>query len=201
MDAYKAIFENFILYFNEKVAVQDNAHNHLSRGIFYSLTGKYSMAIEDLDKAIQKDEKLAVSYFCRANSRYKMHEQMELVANGQENVSIALNKTGNKASDDDVSLDYRQILDDYEITLFLNPKFFFGYYNRAYIKLRLGEYKSAVEDLNQAIRLEPKFAEAYFNRGLTKIYLDDVEGGAIDLSRAGELGIEGAYNIIKRYCN
>jgi len=49
--------------------------------------------------------------------------------------------------------------------------------------------------------LEPEFAEAYFNRGLTKIFLDDVEGGALDLSRAGELGISGAYNIIKRYCN
>ena len=79
--------------------------------------------------------------------------------------------------------------------------FFFGYYNRAYIKLRLGEYKSAIEDLNRAIALEPEFAEAFFNRGLTKIYMDDLEGGALDLSRAGELGIHGAYNIIKRYCN
>ena len=79
--------------------------------------------------------------------------------------------------------------------------FFFGYYNRAYIKLRLKDYKSAIEDLNKAIELEPEFAEAYFNRGLTKIFLDDTEGGAIDLSSAGELGIHGAYNIIKRYCN
>ena len=65
----------------------------------------------------------------------------------------------------------------------------------------MGEYKSAIEDLNRAIELEPEFAEAYFNRGLTKIFLDDVEGGAMDLSKAGELGILGAYNIIKRYCN
>ena len=97
--------------------------------------------------------------------------------------------------------DYQQIMDDYSATLYLNPRFFFGYFNRAFIKLRLGEYKSAIEDLNHAIELEPEFAEAYFNRGLTKIYMDDVEGGALDLSRAGELGISGAYNIIKRYCN
>ena len=99
------------------------------------------------------------------------------------------------------ALDYQQIMDDYEATLFLNPNFFFGYFNRAFIKIRLGEYKSAIEDLNHAIELEPEFAEAYFNRGLTKIYMDDLEGGALDLSRAGELGIYGAYNIIKRYCN
>ena len=99
------------------------------------------------------------------------------------------------------TIDYQEILDDYSVTLFLNPDFFFGYYNRAFIKLRLGEYRSAVEDLNHAIELEPEFAEAFFNRGLTKIFLDDIEGGALDLSRAGELGIDGAYNIIKRYCN
>jgi hypothetical protein len=28
-----------------------------------------------------------------------------------------------------------------------------------------------------------------------------VEGGAMDLSKAGELGIQDAYNVIKRYCN
>ena len=49
--------------------------------------------------------------------------------------------------------------------------------------------------------IEKDFAEAYFNRGLTKIYLDDIDGGAMDLSKAGELGIQDAYNIIKRYCN
>jgi len=87
------------------------------------------------------------------------------------------------------------------VTLLLNPRFFFGYYNRAYINLRLKKFESAVADLNKAIELEPEFAEAYYNRGLTKIFLDDLEGGALDLSRAGELGLVDAYNIIKRYCN
>jgi hypothetical protein len=58
-----------------------------------------------------------------------------------------------------------------------------------------------MDDLDKALEIEPEFAEGYFNRGLTKIFLDDIEGGALDLSRAGELGINGAYNIIKRYCN
>ncbi len=98
-------------------------------------------------------------------------------------------------------MDYTSILEDYELTLSLSPNFFFGYFNRAFIRLRLGEYESAIKDLDYAIELEPEFAEAYFNRGLTKIYMDDLEGGAMDLSRAGELGILGAYNIIKRYCN
>lgn len=202
--SYRAVFENFILFFNEKIEVQANANNYLNRGIFYSLTGNYDKSLEDLNKAIELDGHSGIAYFSRANSLYKRQEQIELVSGPNKAVTISMSQKFNSNTSDkeqEVSLDYQQVLDDYQLTLFLNPKFFFGYYNRAYIKLKLGEYKSAIEDLNRAIELEPEFAEAYFNRGLTKIFLDDVEGGAIDLSRAGELGIEGAYNIIKRYCN
>jgi tetratricopeptide (TPR) repeat protein len=97
--------------------------------------------------------------------------------------------------------DYDEILADYEKTLQLNPNFFFGHYNRAFINLRLKNYESALADLDKAIELEPEFAEAYYNRGLTKIFLDKMEDGAIDLSKAGELGLIEAYSVIKRYCN
>lgn len=203
VDSYQPVFENFILFFNEKINIQGNAHNYLNRGIFYSLTGDYNKSLTDLNRSIEMDEKMSIAYFTRANCQYKMQEQVELVSGAQSDISISIAES-NLENDSEflpTSIDYQQILDDYAFTLYLDPDFFFGYYNRAYIKLRLGEYKSAVEDLNRAIELEPKFAEAYFNRGLTKIYLDDIEGGATDLSRAGELGIHGAYNIIKRYCN
>jgi tetratricopeptide (TPR) repeat protein len=200
---YQSVFENFILFFNEKIEVQENAHNYLNRGIFYSLTGDYNSAFADLDKAIALDEKISLAYFTRANTRYKLKEQVELLAGVGSNNSLTLNegKINDNSNEKPSTVEYQEILDDYAVTLFLDPDFFFGYYNRAFIKLRLGEYRSAVEDLNRAIDLEPEFAEAYFNRGLTKIFLDDIEGGAMDLSRAGELGIGGAYNIIKRYCN
>jgi len=201
---YKPIFENFILFFNEKIKIRENAHNLLNRGIFYNLTGKYNEAIADLDKTIQLNDKQSMAWFERANTRYKMLEQIELLAGTNNNLTV---KIGENTVDSHaqfgqpVALDYKQILEDYEVVMFLNREFYIGYFNRAFIKLRLGEYKSAIEDLNRAIEIEPEFAEAYFNRGLTKIYMNDPEGGALDLSRAGELGIYGAYNVIKRYCN
>ncbi|HKI88674.1 MAG TPA: tetratricopeptide repeat protein, partial [Draconibacterium sp.] len=203
LDKYMDVFENFILFFNAKIKIQESSNNYLNRGIFYSLTGNYNKALEDLNKTIKMDDKQGIAYFTRANCRYKMLEQMEMLPGSEDKMTIPIknNSVDESEGKTKASIDYQQILDDYELTLFRNPKFFFGYFNRAYIKLRLGEYKSAVEDLNRAIELEPEFAEAYFNRGLTKIYLDDIEGGALDLSRAGELGIVGAYNIIKRYCN
>ena len=201
---YKGVFENFILFFNEKIKIQKSSHNYLNRGIFYSLTGDYNKSLEDLNHSIELDDKQGIAYFSRANCRYKMLEEIELLAGTNTDISVKLGEKNfdNPAKNNEpAALDYKLILDDYEATLFINPGFFFGYFNRAFVKIRLGEYKSAIEDLNRAIELEPEFAEAYFNRGLTKIYMDDLEGGALDLSRAGELGIYGAYNIIKRYCN
>lgn len=203
VDRYREVFENFILFFNEKIRIQASAHNFLNRGIFYSLTGNYDAALADLNHTIEMEEAQGLAYFSRANCRYKMLEQIEMLETTNQDMSISLKGNSPEINSEQphASVDYQQIMDDYTATLSLNPKFFFGYFNRAYIKLRLGEYKSAVDDLNRAIELEPEFAEAYFNRGLTKIYMDDIEGGALDLSRAGELGITGAYNIIKRYCN
>jgi tetratricopeptide (TPR) repeat protein len=97
--------------------------------------------------------------------------------------------------------DYEDILNDYQVCIYINPDFPFAYYNKGYILCKLGRYQEAIRNFDKAIELQPDFAEAYFNRGLTKIYLDEMDGGANDLSKAGELGIQDAYNIIKRYCN
>ena len=58
----------------------------------------------------------------------------------------------------------------------------------------------AIVDYTKAIQLYPYYSEAYFNRGLVQIYLRDTEKGCLDISKAGELGIEEAYSIIKKYC-
>lgn len=200
---YHDLYENFVLYYNERIEISQSSHNFLNRGIFHSLTGAYNDALTDFNRSVDLDQSGAMAYFSRANARFKMVEQIEILSQSHSEVVVPVSSpdSSSEGIDQPDSHEYDKILEDYQMLLYLNPDFFFGYYNRAFIKLRLKDYKSAMEDLNRAIDQEPEFAEAYFNRGLIKIYLDDVEGGALDLSRAGELGIHGAYNIIKRYCN
>ena len=76
-----------------------------------------------------------------------------------------------------------------------------------YIQFNLGNlyclssrFVEAIDSYDKAIRLYPWMGSAYFNRGLVLIYLKDKEKGCIDLSRAGELGVEGSYGVISRYC-
>lgn len=197
-------FRNNILYFNEKIKTNQVAENYLSRGIFKFLVNEYSEAMEDFNQAISLDEENTLAHFSRANCRTKMVELLESLPDFSEEITIPLGssaQTQPKEQSPEFISDYENILDEYQVCIHINPKFPFAYYNKAYILCKLDRYREAIRNLDQAIELQPDFAEAYFNRGLTKIYLDDVEGGAIDLSKAGELGIEDAYNVIKRYCN
>ena len=74
------------------------------------------------------------------------------------------------------------------------------YYNLGNLYCLAAEHIHSLENYTKAIELYPYMGDAYFNRGLVLIYLKDKEKGCIDLSRAGELGVEDAYGVIKKYC-
>jgi tetratricopeptide (TPR) repeat protein len=203
VDHLKDVFKNNILYFNEKI--KNNNHesqNYLSRGIFYSLVDDYSNSMNDLQKALELNDKNALAYFSRANCRLKITDEIDQLKQSDA-ITVPLRNVPKQTAETTVETvtDYKDVLDDYATCLTLNPNFAFAYFNQSYVKCKMHDYQGALADLNKALEIEPDFAEAYFNRGLTKIYLDEVEGGAMDLSKAGELGIQDAYNIIKRYCN
>ena len=199
-------YQNQILIYDQRI--EQNKHlsnNYLYRGIFKSLTGNFNGAIDDYNQAIKLDERNLLAYFMRANTRVKMIEAIETISTPSELNTVQQsykqtfeddNKELKKFND---ALD--DILTDYSVVLYMNPDFSFGYFNRGNIYCKNERYLSALDEYNRAVQIDPDFAEAYYNRGLVRILLNDVNGGAKDLSRAGELGIEESYNVIKRYCN
>lgn len=195
--------KNNIQYFQEKLNADETSNNYLGRGIFNLLSDNYNDALNDFGKAIELDPENSLAYFSEANCRVKMVELIESLPDFSDNLTIPLNNIANNTpnNNNEFITDYQYILDDYQNCIDKTPDFPFVYYNEAYILCKLERYDEALKKLDLAIEKQNDFAEAYFNRGLTKIYLDDIEGGALDLSKAGELGIENAYNIIKRYCN
>jgi hypothetical protein len=48
--------------------------------------------------------------------------------------------------------------------------------------------------------LDPNNVDIYYFSGLLKIKMGDKKGGCLDLKKAGELGLEEAYELIKKYC-
>ncbi|HKK81555.1 MAG TPA: tetratricopeptide repeat protein, partial [Prolixibacteraceae bacterium] len=193
-------YENQILFYNQKIKQNSNyAENYLYRGIFRYLTQRYNEAINDFTKVIELDERNLPAYFMRANTHFKMIETIENISSSE---NILLNANTNQPAQNEVKNEaYSDIFTDYSVVLYMNPNFYFAYYNRGNVYLKNEQYYQALDEYNKAIEGDANFAEAFFNRGLVKILLGDIDGGASDLSKAGELGIEKSYNVIKRYCN
>ena len=130
----------------------------------------YTNIIADFDSLVS-EKSLAIAYFNRGNAK--------LALQNSDYLESAINDF-TKAFQEDSSLVY-------------------ALYNIGYIHLVQKEFRKAIEYFNKAIEINPDFAESYYNRGLIYIYQGNTEQGREDLSKAGELGLYGAYNILRRY--
>ena len=104
------------------------------------------------------------------------------------------------AREESRQVDYSLVLEGYRKCLEIDPDFIFALFNIANVYAKSGEIDKAIETYTQVLRQDKDIAEAYFNRGLLYIYTGQKALANADLSKAGELGIVGAYNVIKRYC-
>ncbi len=96
--------------------------------------------------------------------------------------------------------DYSAAIEDLNEAIKLVPNLPYIYFNLGNLYCLSSEHIASIENYTKAIEQYPAMGDAYFNRGLVLIYLKDKEKGCIDLSRAGELGVEDAYGVIKKYC-
>ncbi len=201
----ESYFRNQILKFEARIRQNPGiSENYLYLGIFKLLLEDFNGAIADFNHSIELDDRNMLSYFLRANTRLKIIEKIEAIRNNstgslvKNNESMLLDPNRITTTTFD---GYDDILTDLQLVLYMNPNFYFGYFNRGNLYCKADKFRLAIDEYSQAIQIYPEFAEAYYNRGLVKVLLNDIEGGAKDLSRAGELGISEAYNVIKRYCN
>ncbi|MBR4774529.1 MAG: tetratricopeptide repeat protein [Bacteroidales bacterium] len=133
-------------------------------------------------------------------------EMIDFIASFESNVqTLTMDDKGNTRArvQQQVSreYDYSEALADMEAAAEILPSLPYIQYNLGNLYSLSSRFVEAIESYNKAIKLYPWMGSAYFNRGLVLIYLKDKEKGCIDLSRAGELGVDGAYNVISRYCD
>lgn len=189
---------------------------YFGRSMDFMLVQDFQSAIEDLNRTLMLRDDFVLAYFNRAAVRMRQLEtsmMKEEVAELSPTAAMKLNLTGQlnqKEKTTDANrpminetvrlrkMEFELVMRDYDKVLELDPQFVYAYFNRANLNCLQKDYRSALEDLNKAIELDGEFAEAYFNRGLVYIYMGQTAKGVADLSKSGELGMIGAYNIIKR---
>lgn len=175
---------------------RDNVLQYMGRSLDLMLLQDYTGALEDMNRVVALSPNLMLGYFQRATLRYRKLEyqrkEINLSGDGLE-VSVP-----HSTDVENVRIEYNLILQDLDKAIELSPRFGYLYFNRANIYFVQGRIEAAIADYTQAIHLQPDMADAYFNRGLAYLKNGDDAKGREDLSKAGEMGVMGAYNILKR---
>ena len=176
---------------------------------FNSSLGNYSKAVESsVERASEReltqfDDYYAAFYYM--NRGVLRADMIEFIASIESNVQVlTMDDSGNTRArvKDQVSrsYDYDDAIRDMQAAAEILPDIPYIYFNLGNLYCLSKEHVKSIENYTKAIELYSYMGDAYFNRGLVLIYLKDKEKGCIDLSRAGELGVQDAYGVIKKYC-
>lgn len=186
----------FLQPYMERLSAEIQANGspdaYLLRGSFYLNRQEFTKAIEDFSKVSAGDPRNLLAIFNEANARMLMYDYIESIDDKTPRVI--------GAREESRQVDYSLVLEGYRKCLEIDPDFIFALFNIANVYAKSGEIDKAIETYTQVLRQDKDIAEAYFNRGLLYIYTGQKALANADLSKAGELGIVGAYNVIKRYC-
>ncbi|MBR7157605.1 MAG: tetratricopeptide repeat protein [Bacteroidales bacterium] len=173
-----------------------------AKAIIEGEQNKYNSALSHYDKAVQNEPDQTFYYINRGALQAEM---IDFISSIESNVQVLTldNAGATRARVQDksyMSYDYTPAIHDMNKAASLMPSFPYVYYNLGNLYCLSGDLPESINQYTKALDLYPSLAEAYYNRGLVLIYLKDKAKGCIDLSKAGELGIDEAYPVIKKYC-
>ncbi|PXY41392.1 hypothetical protein DMB65_08300 [Flavobacterium cheongpyeongense] len=177
--------------------------------------GDFSGAILAFNKAIEISPNEEYIYANRADAKFALDDFRGAILD--YSISIKINANSYSYNNRGISKfklnDYRGAIKDYDMAIIEIDKLIEedpnDYYksekakiqlNRGNAKFMLNDLTSAINDYNLAVS-EYEIDIAYFNMGIAKIKLNQKDSGCLDLSKSGELGLEEAYKMIKKYCN
>lgn len=173
-----------------------------AQAIIEGENNKYNSALQHYDKAVQNEPDQVFYYINRGALQAEM---IDFISSIESNVQVLTldNAGATRARVQDKSYmnyDYTSAIHDMNKAALLMPSFPYTYYNLGNLYCLSGDLPESINQYTKALDKYPSLAEAYYNRGLVLIYLKDKAKGCFDLSKAGELGIEEAYPVIKKYC-
>ena len=172
---------------------------YFQRGISQTLIKQYTNAVSTLSLAISENPSNPFLYINRSTTRAEMIDFISSIDNSYQRITIDSDPANRLRNNGARTYNYDDAIEDINKAIKLYPDFAYSYYNRANLHAISNKLPEAYDDYTKAIELNPQFGEAYYNRGLVQIYMKDNRKGFLDLSKAGELGIESAYEALKHY--
>jgi tetratricopeptide (TPR) repeat protein len=171
--------------------------NRYERAVLNGYIQNYKTALEDYDYIIAMDSEFAPAYI----NKGVIEAKLALMYNAFTSSQSSTFREDDQPQYSSMEYDLNSIQENFMQARELLPELPYAYYNLANIYCKQLQYKQGFEYYDKAIEINPNLGEAYYNKGITMIYLGDSDNGCYYVSKAGELGIEEAYAVLKRYCN
>ncbi len=184
-----------------KESVEPSWLTLFQRGITQSLIKQYTNSVNTYTEAIKINPSNPFLYLNRSTTRAEMIDFISSIDNSYQRITIDSDPANRLHNNSKRTYSYDEAVADLNKVSKLFPDFAYAYYNRANLKALSGDLPAAFEDYTKAIEQHPHFAEAYYNRGVIQLFMKDTRKGCLDISKAGELGIEEAYEVLKRYAH
>jgi tetratricopeptide (TPR) repeat protein len=163
------------------------------------LVKQYTSSVNTYNAAIKASPNNPFVYLNRAVAQAEMIDFIASIENAYQRISIESDPAQQLHNRVVRKYSYDEAIADLTKAITLYSGFAYAYYNRANLLAMSGQLPEAFDDYSKAIELNPNFAEAYYNRGLIQIYMKDTRKGCLDISKAGELGVDEAYEVLKMY--
>ena len=194
---------------SESIFRDDGKAYHFLKAMYETLEKKYSTALAHYDLAVKEvdEDELSSLYkaFYHMNRGVLRADMIEFISSIESNVQVLTmddKKTARARVKDQVAreYDYSEAIEDMKIAIDAVGDIPYLWFNLGNLYCLSSDYVNSIDSYSRAIEAYPYLGDAYFNRGLVLIYLKDKEKACIDLSRSGELGVQDAYGVIKKYC-
>jgi len=166
--------QDFTMALSDASSIYLDAYHYrsLSR---YKL-GKYSDAIDDINKVIEKKPNLPILYVQRAFIFLANSNFIAAIDDCKKALSLkSLGEDGYlcKAQAEDAISDYQNAISDYDEVIKINPKNVDAYALRGMSKDKMSNIQEAIDDYNLAIKTDSTSTLAYYCRAGAEIKLND----------------------------
>ena len=195
-----SLFEQY-----KKTINEINASDHLQRGIILSIAGLYLKAIDEFEKAINKDNNFGDAYIWLGSSYAFLGNYNKALALCEKGIKLTSNKLIGyicKAFSLGMLGNYDQALNYINLALNVAPEDIVEvkgmiYYVRGTLHYRYGYYDYAIDDINLAIKLFPQFSGSYICRAKIYLYYGNYSKYLDELKKAARLGNMEAQNFLR----
>ena len=159
------------------------AAEHHERSLELLKEGHYSLAIEELTRAIEYDPGTAIIYLLRGSALYKKGDLDLALADLNHAIDLNPNLEAafyHRGSVYYYKQDFDRAIADFSQALTIDNTDASAFHNRGCALMMKGKFYEAIDDINRAIQLDPKDLRVYCSRGSAYAQTGQTQKAAAD---------------------